>query len=119
MISKPMDWISNGGKDCYIGGIYRYDLTELIFVHKSGLSNHKITDQKPKKIKMQSIELVVNKQLQNYINDHLSPLEDLKEINVLDLATKYIDIKFYIPMYVDWRGRIYTSTSLLTSQFFK
>lgn len=116
MISKPIKWSKKS--NTYIGGNYRTDIFQLNFIHVSGMHRHKISniDNILTNVNnMQSIPLIVNKSLMDYITNNNLNL-DAYDHNIQAIAKLYSNIKLFLPLYIDWRGRIYTSHSTLTYQ---
>ena len=116
-ISKPLDWIKINDK--YLGGYYRQDLYDHKFVHKSSLHGHKLSDIENiiERINIkQSQPLAINTGFINYINDNNLININESDRELLNKASNYSCLIIYIPLYQDWRGRIYTSSSFFSYQ---
>jgi len=116
MISKPLPWIKKNNS--YIGGYYRHDLYNINLIHKSNLHNHNIEnlDNLVKNINyLQSQTLYINKLLLHYLNNSHNHFNEFKQ-NVKILANNFNDLGFYIPIFIDWRSRIYSYSSILSYQ---
>jgi len=92
----------------YIGG----NLQESNLIHSNPLnSKHSINNINiliESVNYLQSQELEINKDLLEYINNNDSIINNEEDQNILKYANLYQNIKFYIPCFIDWRGRIYT-----------
>lgn len=113
-ISRPIPWTCVN--KYYIGGNYRRDLYSLNQVHKNIFNSHNISN----------IDLTVST-INNKMNtplcinklslDGIKPFVNGKlDIDTVFLAEFYSLFDFYIPQYLDWRGRIYTSSTYLSYQ---
>jgi hypothetical protein len=117
MISKPLKWRLHNNS--YFGGNYRSDLSQIVFIHKSGLHVHNITGldyilTTVNKLQVQKLHININ--LLNWLNKNTDLIKDKIDTQIFELANLYKDFSFYIPLYIDWRGRIYTSSNLLSYQ---
>jgi hypothetical protein len=116
-ISKPLDWIKLDKG--YVGGYYRHDLYHHQFIHKSSLHGHELSNinnivnninnkqSQPLEINSGFIEFLLNNKLIN-LNDY--------DRELINMASHYDSLIIYIPLYLDWRSRIYTSSSFFSYQ---
>lgn len=116
MISKPQDWVLNGSN--YHGGYYRHDLFDYRFVHHHGLYDHKIDN-------VESIQNNVNYQQSQHLNVNTSKLNYIQNNNIelsqydndiFKIAKLFDGLDIFVPLYIDWRARIYTYSNLLSYQ---
>jgi hypothetical protein len=119
MISKPLNWRFLNNE--YIGGNYRHDISRLTFIHYQQPHNHRISNLNTiinNVNHMQSQAMTINNTLLNYLLANPQLLDTESDINnfIISLAKAYRQVKFYIPIYIDWRGRLYTASSILSYQ---
>ena len=125
MISPPIPWFKLN--NIYEGGNYRKDLFTTTLIHKSRLHDHKIynIDNLVDNINtLQSTSLSINTllldNLHNILNLDNLYIQDKNIINtnkiIYDLTTLYKHFEFYIPLYIDWRSRIYCYSNYLSYQ---
>ena len=118
MISKPLNWVPfYGNKDSlchYMGGYYRKDLMEFNLIrpnlHKLELKDSFLDTMN----NLQSMPLSVNQQFLNNIPYTLIK-RNVHNNTILRDAKLFDGITFYLPYFLDWRGRMYSKASL--SQF--
>lgn len=129
MIVQPKNW---GGSDMEYGGyLLNGESYYKPLIHQSvHFFNHKSAIQEGNLYqvinRLQAVGFKINKPLLNLLvslnwsdlvcNDIMNDKYYL-ERNILTMASLFENIdKFYIPLFMDWRGRIYTDTDYLTFQ---
>lgn len=130
MFCPPVEWSeTKSGSETIInyGGYLSNVVNQESLIHSSSFSNHSLSNIPYKLINsMQSIPYTINSSFIDYLlNDGEYLLDHYKitsdkcipfEYLSFELAKILTGRKFYMPLFLDWRGRVYTKNLTLNYQ---
>lgn len=120
MIHVPNEW----GDNIYGGHLENYTQQSSI-ISGSSMHNHKITNLNRLYDAiniMSKTKFIINTSFLNYILNEGSSLLQLEKGDILqrnttlEIAKVFQNSPFYIPLFADWRGRVYTQSFYLSYQ---